>query len=583
MKQLLILLIVAFPLYLSAQLTWIVPPVIEDTIFYYQPEYYGDIVILGHHTTPQRLQRTDGSYLFNGQAFKRLESSGSNGIWSAITLNDEVVVFNTEEVILSDGYDELSNYYRTNILMTKKNGLFGLINSDGKVIHKPKFKSLRRKQQGNYLGEYPDGKLEEISIEETDGLTDQQRASNLRIHSRQLKDRIMVRAKSGKRNYSYWGMTDTEGNQILPANRYYSNYNKMHFEQQIMVAIDSKNDKEGVLDKDGQVIVPFIYEKVSPYLVNEQYVIAERADTSYLLDFSGQVKARTIGKKIFPLGNLPLVKEKEDQQYRLLDLDFSPVLPDTFNYISSLFHNGGYFMLNRKKSTRFFVVNTDKVSSKSFNKVNGSFALSPLAVKEKDQFGLYDPYSEKYLARPVFTSLKRNGAYFLGSYLTRDTLQITEDSIAISNTKQYLVLNEDGKTLLGPTKHPLKSVTDSIWQAWISRDSIVLYNLEANISKPFSNSVGKVMGDIIALADSTYAFTADYLSSTPLTVYQFLDKKHKDHRLRRYQQGGRFGLMRGKDIITEPIYDEIDISFIRYGIKARVGDKWGVLDKPEGP
>lgn len=582
MKQLLPLFFVVFPYLLTAQLSWIVPPVIEDTVFFYLPESAGDIVILGKKPTPQRLQRTDGSYLFGGQAFQYLQSTGASGIWSGRNLDDEPVVFNGQEVMLSDGYDELNNYYRTNILMTKKNDLFGLITSEGKVVRKPKFKNLRRKQQGLYLGEYPDGKLEEIIVSETDGLTDQQRASTLRIHSSQLKDRIMVREKSGKRNYPYWGMTDMEGNEVLPANRYYSNYNKMHFEQQVMVAIDSKNDKEGVLDKDGKVLVPFIYDKVSPYLVNGQYVVAEQADTTYLLDFNGQVKASTIGKKVFRAGSLPLVKEVKGKQYRLLNLDFQPVLPDTFSYISGLFDEGGFMMLKQGKKTRFFTTRTGVLSSRGFNKVNGSFALPPLAVRENKTFGLYDVYNDRYIIPPTYKSLYRNGDYFRSVYVERDTVRVTEDSMTVTATNIYQIFREDGTSLLGPTANSLTQVSGDIWQEIITKDSLVLHDVAVGKSKPLSKKQGKLINEIIAFEDGSYTFTADYLSGTQPLRYEFLDRKYKDHALRRYQRSGKFGLMRGSDIITEPIYDEIDLSFIRYGIKARVGDKWGVLALPEG-
>ncbi len=570
------------PLFLSAQLEWEVPPVIEDSIFFYHPESSGEIILTETQDKTQRLQRTDGSFLFPGQVFKRLQSYGASGVWSGLTPDEELIVFNRDAVVLSAGYDDLNAYYRTNILMTKKNNLFGLITADGEVVRQPVFENLRRKKRGLYFGEYPDGRTEDIEVEETDGLSDAQRASNLRIHSRQIKDRVMVKRKSGKRNYPYWGMTDTNGQEVLPADRYYSNYNKMLFEPQMMVAIDSKNDKEGVLDKDGKVLIPFIYDKVNYAVVNKQFFVAARADTSYLLSFDNQVKSYIVRKQLFRVGDHPLIMEKSGKQYRLVDLNLTPVLPDTFSYISAPFDKGGFLMLTKNKKTRFFLPATKRLSTKVFNKVNGSYALPPLAAREKQYFGLYDVYTDQYILPPTFDVLQRKGSWFRGVFIQRDTVRITGDSIVVQTAKLQQVFREDGQPVIGPTQHELSLLTEDIWMERINRDSMVLHNLASNQQRAFTKAQGTIKKDIIAFADGTFAFSADYLANDQPTFYDFLDNKARDHGLRRYKSEGKYGLLLDGVPICPPLYDYLDIRSINFGIKARLGTKWGVLAKPEG-
>lgn len=569
------------PILLTAQLPWLVNPIIEETDFFYIPDLSEELIFIGKKPEPQRLQRLDGSYLFDGQQFIRLQVNAANGVFTGMTLDKKPIVFTSDGLILSEGYDDLNNQYRGNILMTKKDNLFGLMDVTGKVIRQPIYKNLRRKEQGFYQGELPNGEVEEIRMEETDGLTAKERASALRIHSSQLKDRIMVRKQSGKRNYPYWGMTDMEGKEVLPANRYYSNYNKMHFERQVMIAIDSQNDKEGVLDKDGQVIIPFIYDYVMPRLVNDQYCLARRDDSTFLVDFSGHELYAVAGQGFSPIGGTTLVTQNRDNKYRLHTLDFVPVIKDEFNWISGAFNENRFLMLKRGKQTGFYTISSGRVVTPRFSKVKGPYSTSPLLVKEK-AWGLYDVEKDEYVLPPEFSGLVRKGNYFLAESTLQDSIKNDDGTYRKTFTMSYRIYQLDGQLLFGPTENRLRSLTSNLWSEQVTRDSLVLHDFSTTATRSFSTKGRKIIGDVLQLGETQYVFADAYINSSSPPIYEFLGKDDVNHHLRHYKLNGKFGLMRNQEIITPPIYDEISLKFMDHGIKARVGNKWGVLTKPEG-
>jgi hypothetical protein len=566
----------------SAQLEWVVKPIVEEDVFFYLPEQSTTHIIVGKKPNPQRLQRLDGSYAFGGQAFTRLQVVPSSGLWSGLTADEQPIIFNREEKVLSDKYDELNNYHRTNILMSKKNDLFGLIDISGKVIRKPKYKNLRRTARGEYLGELPNGQKEVIEVDETDGMTDKRRASSIRSNSSKIKGRIVFRKKSLKRNWPFWGMTDMEGEVILPADRYYSNTQKMHFEEQIMIAIDSKNDKEGVLNKDGKVIVPFIYDKVDHHLLNSRYFITQRADSTYIVDFTGKELVSAEGKGYYPVHDEPLVKEIKDKKARLLNLQLEEVIPGEYRSIKSPIGKSGFFILGRDKKYGFYALPSGNLIAPRFEKTIGPFTRAPLSVKEDGKFGIFDVTGDRFILPPTYNNdLRRHGDYFVGSNYRKDSIKKSDGKFRPIKILTYYLHQNDGTLVYGPSGNKITSLGGDLWNERVGKDSLRVYNFVTNSNHLFTNKGTKVLGDIIKFSDEEYCFTSDFLEDPLAERYELLDKKHKDHSLRRYKLSGKFGLINGREEITPPLYDEIDLKFITYGIKAKVDGKWGVLAKPK--
>jgi hypothetical protein len=202
---------------------------------------------------------------------------------------------------ISGDYDALNSFYRTNILMVQQNKLFGLIDSSGEVIKVPQYTNLRRVKRGIYEGTLPDKKVEIIRVQESNGKSAHQNRKSLKILSEQLKDRIMMSAPSDKRNFRYWGFTDLKGDTLLRPDRYYSNFGKMHYEQQFMIAIDGVSDKAGVIDKDGSILIPFVYDKINPALFADRFFIAQKEEKFGVLNRNNEVVLPFEYEMLFPV------------------------------------------------------------------------------------------------------------------------------------------------------------------------------------------------------------------------------------------------------------------------------------------
>lgn len=561
---------------LFAQLEWLVEPIIEFEEFYYSPDHNPNLIFVTHPTKKKGVLRTDGTYLFEPQTFTRLRYVSGSGLAYGMTEDKKTIVFNNDEKIISAQYDELNSFYRTNIVMVKKDGLFGLIDHTGKVIRKPTYKRMKRERRGLYKGTKSDGSIDRIEVGESDGLTPAKRARSREINISKIKDRIIFSAPSKKRNARYYGFTDMKGNVILPADRYYSNYNKMIYEAQLMIAIDSESQKHGVLDKDGQITVPFIYDDIANTPAGNQYLVAQKDNTYFLLDFDGKVHKTTQAEKFYPLGENPFVVAEHDKKKYILNLDLEKVVPDGLDDIwPSSKRDWTIVAIGDKKG--FFSFRTGKYTAPQFVDIGKPFIYDDIGVKKDKHFALYKIHAGAYQTEAIYEYIKREGDYYVKR--TKQVDSVLVDSVyQLKTTRWYTVSDSNQQVILGPSSHPISRLQGNIYIERIGTKELFLYDIKTGEKRwradkstsLFTNNVGRYV-------NGSSWFIDDVFKDQP-PKYEYLSTKITDN-LRIFKNDGKCGLIHKKQVVQEAIFE--DIKMINEGmIKAKIDGKWGILKNP---
>jgi hypothetical protein len=568
------------PFVCNAQLDWIIEPVIDHDNFSYYPNHNESYIIIKPEVGKAGVINREGEIMLHPDSFVNIIIFESNGLWKGFKNDRTVAYFNNDLDYISGDYDALNSFYRTNILMVQQNKLFGLIDSSGEVIKVPQYTNLRRIKRGIYEGTLPDKKVEIIRVQESNGKSAHQNRKSLKILSEQLKDRIMMSAPSDKRNFRYWGFTDLKGDTLLRPDRYYSNFGKMHYEQQFMIAIDGVSDKAGVIDKDGSILIPFVYDKINPALFADRFFIAQKEEKFGVLNRNNEVVLPFEYEMLFPVPEGDVLIAQKDGKKGVINITFEEVLP--FEYDKVDIFKPLVLKIQKKGKIGFYAIPTQKHTPVQFSKVI-FFGKPAYGVTYFENFALFDTYSGKFLTDTIFTEITRKGAYYEAASFHFDTVQMDTTSILLKR-RDYMVLDTLGKVVFESDKPVVYLMDDLFVQRTEKNDTVFIYDLKTNARSIFEG------GDMVFKRDETfyaehritqiqknvYAFT-DEIMTNDFTVYEYIGPP-KDH-LRVYKKNGKFGLLHQRIPVTPPLYDEI--KHINNGmIKAKFNGKWGVLENP---
>ncbi len=554
-----------------AQLEWVIKPIIEQDKFIYKPDHAKELIIVTGKDGRQGVLKRNGEYLFSPGTFSRVNFINGNGVSYGLTEQNETIVFNSQGKILSDGYDRLNGYHHTNILLTEKNKLFGLIDTLGNIVREPKYKNIKRIKRGLYEGNTPNGPKEKIMVEESDGRTPKGRASFLRIISSKIKDRIIVTAKSKKRGYSYHGFTNIQGDTILRPDRYFSDSRKMDFEAQVMIAIDSQTDKHGVLDKDGKIVVPFEYDDIWSGVIHDEFVIAHKGSQYSIIDLKGQVRGTIKADKMYPLRDHLYVKAEIDKKVYLLLPDLTPAVEEGFDAVRDPFKKD-FTILSKNKLRGFYSFRTGKYTPPQFRKFKMP-ALDKFAVSKGNQFGLFDVHKGEFVTDTIYSNIQKQGHYYLATTERQDS--VLKDSIYKKITvRSYTVYDSTIQVVFGPVNHPIKRVAKDLFKESVTRDSLIVHNFQTGQKRIFTNRSLLFMKDNVVRLDMGVFTFADEIFNAEYKTYELLTGRTEQ--LRRFKENGKFGLLHQRKVVLEPKYDLI--SQIKEGlITVKLNGKQGIL------
>lgn len=565
----------------SAQLEWLIDPIIEYDNFAYYPHINEDFIIVKPTSGKTGIINKELEIICHPDSFANIQFTEGNGVWKGFKKGRKPVYFNNSGKVLSEAYDRISNTYRTNVLMIQKDKLFGLIDTSGNVIQKPIFKDIKRVERGVYEGTLPNKKVKTITLEETNGKSPRQEKKSIQINSQQIKDRIVFNRPSGKRNFRYWGMKDTNGNVVVKADRYYSNYNKMHFEQQIMIAIDATTDKHGVIDHQGKIIIPFEHVKIKPALFAGKMVVAINEGKYGAVDFNNETMLPFEYEMIFPSQDDNIAIITKSGKTGVVDAEFNPILPMEYESIHKL--NDHILQLKKDGFIGFYSLKTNKLTKPRFTKTR-NLSKGTHSVTEYQQLGVLDVHSGTMLTDTIYKSIKRKNDYFLVETLYYETIKADTTTREVSRVR-HAVLNARGEEVFVPGRAPAGYLINDLFVTRTAKnDTVIVRNLKLNTQKIFKGEGMVFKKDeanhgilpVTQIQKNRYCFTDELLKPNP-EIYEFIGPK-KDN-IRIYKKEGMFGLIYEKQPITGAIYEAIkDIA--KGMVKVKLNGRWGVLKNP---
>lgn len=571
--------ILCFTLFSSyAQLKWLVEPIIEQEKFFYYPASWQGYIKVIDPSGKEGLLKSNGEYFLEPGRLSRIQIISANGIVYGLSEDKKTVVFNSDGKILSDAYDDLNSYHRTNILLVKNDDLYGLIDTLGTVIRKPQYKMLHRVQRGVYKGTLLDGTEEIIKVEETDGGMSSQLSKSYKINSKKIKDRVIITAKSKKRGSTFYGFTNMKGETILAPDRYYSNYNCMGFDNQVMIALDSQTDKAGLFDKDANIVIPFEYDKIWSGFVANDYVIANKGKDYYLINVDGNIRASIVADAVYPMRKHPYVKAKINEKYQFLNLDLEQVVPGEFKSVRDPFKNN-WTILSREGERGLFSLRTGKYTVLPFTKISVPLIYDVFGLKNKKHYGLFDVHKGVFVTDTIFNRINRSGgSFYIGITVQKDSV-LQDGKYKPRTIRNYQVIDSTGKVLYGPVPNMISHTWGSIYWEKISKDHVILHDFIRGTKKSLEKKgIRFYKNNVIQIDKNEYCFIDEFFDEDNPRIFEHLSHEITEN-LRVFKINGKSGLFHNKEIVAEAKFDQI--RDIRDGeIKVKLNGKWGILENP---
>ena len=267
--------------------------------------------------------------------------------------------------------------YEKNVLMFEKNGKYGVINFDGKVVVKPiydEIQSLTYKE-----GELLVKKDNKCGVVNTKGAIiikpeyDTIVADNYYIEQEKYKFSGYIVSKKIDENYNYGyikydgkillkpeytnisriiDIEDNENIYLIAQNKSKTgliknkevlvdfNYKELQYNKENNILLAKKNAKLGILNLQGQEILPLKYDDLS---INGEYVYTKNEDEEKYFDIKGNEIQDNTYKNIYNIDNGKYyLTIDENSLYGILDRNKQVLVENTYSYLEYLFDD--YFI-----------------------------------------------------------------------------------------------------------------------------------------------------------------------------------------------------------------------------------------------
>jgi len=558
----------------AQHLEWILKPVIEQDKFYYFPNMNEEFIIVENKDGRQGVLRKNGSYLYEADRFDKVGVMGGNGIMYGMNKNEKTVVFNIKGKVISGDYDYLNSYHHTNIILAVKDNLYGLIDTSGYVIRKPQYKYLTQIKRGLYKGEFPDGKVEMIEVNETDGLTESQRSGKEKKMRTLIKDRIVFYGRKVKgSSLKLFGCTDLNGDTIFQADKYYGIVNLE--KHGIILTYNIENKKRGAIDKNGNVVIPFKYNYINKTVYKDKYLLANIGKMFYIIDVRGNVRASYEADDMYSMDEYPYFRAVKNKKYTLLDLDFKPVLNRSFDRITDLYKPDWSIILNNKKKG-FFSAKTGVYTEPQFKKLTVPLIYDVFGVTYGKKYGLFDVHKGEFISDTLYTSTKVAGKYFIATIENQDSV-LENNKYKKIKFKNYFLLDSSASVIYGPVKNKIKRIAKDIFAIRKNKDTLIVQNFRNGKVRYYDKRKIKFLSDNVSkIDDDLYCFTDEILDENHET-FEYLSSV-MEH-LRIFKKNGKYGLIHNKKVVNISEFDQIG-KIDKTMINVKMNNKWGILRNP---
>jgi len=429
-----------------------------------------------------------------------------------------------------------------------------------------------------------------------------------------------------------WGFIDTTGVLVIPMN-YYSVYDfKNGF-----AGVDTHDNKTGVIDKKGKLIVKPQLRYYYEGLENEYFRILHDRQT-ILYNRRGKTVFKETYEIIDQYKNLLVVGH--NQRYGLITMDEKRVIPLEYEYIGN--NENGYFTL-RLNCKMGLADSTGKVIIEPFYdelgftdegliyaiideargvldlkgeivtpfKTDFNYPLYDIEVFEQEGLFGYRRKSDGVILAPAvyeeadtisdgynnYTRVKRNGKYgFLGGQNMKEVTPmhfdeaspVRDNKARVKLDGNFYYLNDKGKIIVPEPREMNKNKVGIIDHAGkyglidISGKELfptVYDDINIDPFGFFQIKKGCKYGAISPSGEIITPIKYDYIEGFGMISEYYPKDNNHTSTFCLVEIGASYGIINatGKEIVP-PIYDELNGGIENGVIWARIGDKWGYLD-----
>ncbi len=237
------------------------------------------------------------------------------------------------KVVVKPIYEELDNpSYKEGEFLVKKQDKYGIINYKGQIIVPIKYDSVSgdkyySKEKSYQIGGYIVGNKKEEGFRYGYISYTGKRILNLQYNK-------IYRMTEMKEDEAIYLVAEKEGQagllknkkEILPYE-----YTSIHYDDLNQVLIVQKNNKYGVRNIEGKEIVPTEYESI---VIEGIYIYAEKNNEPVIFDMQGNEKQNLKYKNVMPTEKEQYhITIDEDNKYGVENKEGQTVLPNKYSYI----------------------------------------------------------------------------------------------------------------------------------------------------------------------------------------------------------------------------------------------------------
>ena len=549
----------------QAQVKWYMEPTQESQEFITPPtnHHKSNLIIVKFDDRTSKVVDNSGKTIIERDTFIWFDNFNIlNHIFSTRKNNGNYKFYNGDFKVITEGDFEgyevsyRKSYYNT--IHTLKNGLLGLIDHDGNVLIKNKFKLLRRISTGIFFGVTEDGKEETIKIKDILN-------PRLNLDCKHHNKTINVSYELDQQSIC---ITDNNADTILN----YGVYSAPSALTCPKIILDSffivhsiEDEKLGLIDLDGNLVTNTLYDAIheiesKPHLLN-----VKMNSTSAILD----LRTKTLSTYGYDFASMTKssIHIKKGKLIGKLDFDGNVILPPLYK---NIIQNDKSFLVDRNDTLLIYSPTKDAFSSDQFTSHKYSLGNSWIVGKDK-KYCLYDGKNLELITDLKYNEIKKIRNYLECRFLTRDTTYydppkelknakgevIKTYSFSTRKRSNHEYFDRTGNLVYGPIKGQLKIVNETYSYHYLPNDTVAIVNMK-NFQPHYLPSKGVRLSKEIITIDTVSYILDHYLDPTIKAVPYRSLIYNDESKIFTYTEARKFGFVSKEEVLTSPIYEEVE-------------------------
>lgn len=224
-------------------------------------------------------------------------------------------------------------------IFISNNGKYGLKNSDGEIITKPKYYNIYSEESYGYKGAFNFKNFNALLTSDLNGPIDILNYKG-EIVVDQVKEVLYLNKRNIVLRNKSWFLLDTNGEKISDST--YDEVIPSHKYNQLVVR---KNGLWGIIDDNESIKIPFKYESLS--FLKDSLILAKKNDLIGILDLKGKTII-PFKYKFLQYVDSSNIQFSMDDKNGIMDISQNIIVKSNYEYIY-LLKNGFYCVKNNNK------------------------------------------------------------------------------------------------------------------------------------------------------------------------------------------------------------------------------------------